>query len=86
MNKTEPNHLTLEQLSQFFKESEGKFEIFLHRATKWITWISPLAGDPKLIAFDAEAKEQLTVTFSGVNTDTETIEFDPRMKFYMKRL
>lgn len=86
MKTTEPSNFTLEQLVQLHEQSsQGKFEIYLHRATKWIDWVSSLAGDAKIVGIDPSSKDQLKVSFCGPLSDTETIGFDPGMKFYLKK-
>ncbi len=85
MGKTEPRNFTVEQLAALLEEAHGRFDVYLHRASKWVTWVSPISGDPQLTKVDPNSAEQLTLTYSGLVSETETIKYEPEMQFYLKK-
>jgi hypothetical protein len=85
MGKTEARQFTVEQLAELLANADGKYDVCLHHASDWITWVSALAGDPKLTKVNPASSEQLALTYSGIASQTETIKYNAEMRFYLKK-
>lgn len=61
------------------------FGVYLYPTTRWIDWVDTRAGDARIIDLDEE-NNKLICSFSDGRLDQEVIDYDARMRFYIKKL
>lgn len=94
--KTEPKAYSFEKLQEVLKKSVEtdassgqhtiKYEVYLYLTKRWMDWADPTLGEARVLQAKKGETETLIVTFSGgLLGGLEKIEFDPRMKFFLKR-
>ncbi len=85
MNTTEARNFSLEELQMVLESGGEKIGVFLYPTTRWIDWVDSRAGDARVIEVDQE-NSKLICSFSNGMLDQEAIDYDPKMRFHIKKV
>ena len=86
MKQSQPRRFALEDLAKIVNDPQKKFEVVLHKSSKWIDWESSalLQGDARVLSVDSSKQWPLQVSFSGGTMDAQQAPFDPEMEFVLR--
>lgn len=82
-----PRHLSLQQLSEIFRDYSTDLEVILAEAGKWIDWESALTlmtQDIYVIEIEPNSKWPLRVTLRPESDRGQTMNYESEMKFLVR--
>ena len=86
MGQTEPREFSLSALAQLVNDPARKYEVLLHKSSKWIDWEATalLTGDAKILSVNEKSQWPLKISFSGKEFDAQQAPYEPKMQFYCR--